>query len=281
MKTLKYVSVFVVSVIVLIIIFVFVKFTGSYFDYDTDYVYHENSSKEINPEGSKTKIGNLEVLNVFEYEGSERIKFTVDKDVAKEIGQAVFMSTVRNILETGNKHVRNTEIADNYKFHVENAGAEGFRIVCATDKTLNFRYSERLADILEKYGYADEIEIVIDNVGSVLSFRTGGNDTKYYIDARCALDIGSAIFKRKYGFSVKELYENDGLKGGKITQKYMYDTYGEISLVKGIANVGDDEQEYYEILRKPRFSEIEDGDEYTFKLFKALIRKKDGRIEKV
>ena len=47
MKTLKYVSVFVVSVIVLIIIFVFVKFTGSYFDYDTDYVYHENSSKKL------------------------------------------------------------------------------------------------------------------------------------------------------------------------------------------------------------------------------------------
>ena len=273
MKKIKYILVF--AVIVLIAAFVFVEFADRYIDYDTDYVYRENGLRYINPEGSESELWGT---GVFEYEGSKRINFTIDEDIAKEIGQAVFLSTVRNL---GRKHVMNIEIADNYRFYAENAGAEGFKIICTPRKILNFRYSERMADILEKYGYADEIEIVINIDGSVLSFKAGGNDMKYYIDERCALDIGSAIFKRKYGISVKELYESNAMKGGSIARKYMYDTYGDVSLVKGVANIGDEEQEYYEVLRKPRFGEIKGGDEYTLKLFKALIRKKDGRIEKV
>ena len=289
MKSINKVFIFIIIVCIFIHIFAFYNYTRRYFDYDSDYVYYENDTKTVNPEGTKVIMGDIEVSNVFGYEGSDRIEFTIDKDIAKEIGQAVHLSTVRRLLEFENKHIRNEEIANNYTYNVkeidhtfDNISISAFRITCISRRIFNLQYSERLNEFLGKYGYEKEIEIIIDKEnGGILNFKVNDNDAEYYIDERCALDIASAIFKRKFMFPASELYEKAAMRDVYSNKEYICDTYGIVNLANGTANTGDEEQEYYEVMRKPRFSEMNNPEEGTFKLFKALIRKNDGKIEKI
>lgn len=266
-------------------IFAGIWYSGSFLDVDNDFIFYE-SGYEIAPEGTKEAYTNSGFSDWTSYEGSERIDFIIDNSMAKEIGKSIITSTVWNTLK--NKKLKRVELMKMFRYKVYEMSYESsdkislpaYRIVAKPKIIPCFANFKSILSLLEKYNL-NCIEVVVNKSdGRVLEFTGSDLCNICIIDERCGLDIATTVLKNKGTLDFSDMYNKDK-KGKKcLSKRYVQDTYGIVFLVSGCAHDNDDEQEYYSIIRTPRFSDEVEKNKYTFRPLEVLVRKADGKIEK-